>query len=61
MKSKLYKMVIANRVVAEGSKTDIKRKVKSYNQNYHDGSDAFVGMGSPNSTLGEVWNKSFPA
>ncbi len=61
MKSKLYKMILNNKVIAEGSAYEIRRKVKTYNTNYHDGPNAFVGMGSPHSTLGEVWNKAFPA
>lgn len=53
MKSKLYKLVENNIIIAEGSKGEMKRAHKEAQKA---GLETFVGVGSPLSTLGKVWD-----
>ena len=59
MTSKLYKLVLDNRIVAEGSKAAMKKKLAQYmREPLVKERRPFIGIGSPQSTLGEKWNKS---
>jgi hypothetical protein len=52
-KSLLYKLVLNNIIVAEGSKASMKRAIKK-----HKGANSvFIGIGAPYSTLNQLWNK----
>ncbi len=57
MKSKLYKLVMGNLVIREGSKSDMKKQLKALGQ-YGKDKRAFVGQ-SPCKSIGAVWNSGF--
>lgn len=60
MKSKLYKLILDNEVVAEGSRAEMRKKLAAYNKEpLVKERRPFIGIGSPESTLHQKWNSSY--
>jgi hypothetical protein len=59
MKSTLYKLVLDNRIIAEGSKGEMRKQLKCM-PSAHAEKRAFIGQ-SPSMKIGDVWNSAFPS
>lgn len=51
IKSKLYKLILDNQIIAEGSKSDMKKQLKRLPAERR----PFVGQ-SPSKNIGDIWN-----